>query len=379
MITPKEILAKADKMFFKVTNATLNGETIFPLTIPANKTLSGKNYSDWKNDLVPLYEQSKQIKRRSYSVEWKEKTVNGSKQSVPAKIYFESLEDYLSFTSNDRKYKNLSEARTTLLKSLPRLKEWITHNLPDLLENFEYLEDIVKVCRYFLAHPPPHPFFIRELPIEIHTKFIEQNSRLLRQMLDILLPPGWINSSGKNFEERYYLKRIGVYTQIRILDEALKSHLGFDELALTIEDAGWLKWIPENVFIIENQICYHTFPKLKNSITIFGEGFKSRLSKHIGWLAKTKLYCWFDLDCAGFEMLNMIREHYPNARSFLMDKNSYEHYSSYSVDNKSRKKTLQYLTTDERLLYEFLQSNNKRLEQERIELQYVYEHLPLIL
>ncbi|MFX8335643.1 Wadjet anti-phage system protein JetD domain-containing protein, partial [Acinetobacter baumannii] len=75
-----------------------------------------------------------------------------------------------------------------------------------------------------------------------------------------------------------------VHTQIRVLDDELKPVLGYEECSLPLDDAAWLKWLPEKVFIIENQVCYLTFPKVKNAVAIFGEGFKSRLSRHIPWL-----------------------------------------------------------------------------------------------
>ena len=173
----------------------------------------------------------------------------------------------------------------------------------------------------------------------------------------------------------YFLRKVSIYTQIRILDDGLKPHLGYDECSLKLEDAAWLNWLPDNVFIIENQICFLTFPKFKNSVAIFGEGFKSRLSKHIPWLSKTQLHCWFDLDTSGFEMLNIIREHYPNAASFLMDKVTFNQFEHFSVDNNGNKKILPLLTPEEQKIHQFLMNNNKRLEQERISQHYVQQNL----
>ena len=100
-------------------------------------------------------------------------------------------------------------------------------------------------------------------------------------MLDIILPADKINADEKDFSDRYQIKRPNIYTQVRILDDTLKSTLGFNELALTIDDASLLNWQPEKVFIIENGACFRSFPKVKNSVAIFGEGFKTRVSKHI--------------------------------------------------------------------------------------------------
>jgi hypothetical protein len=237
------------------------------------------------------------------------------------------------------------------------------------------MEDLVRVCKYFHQNKPPHNLYIRELPVEVHSKFIEDNSGQLRKLLDILLPIDWINNSETDFCSRYYVKKPAVYAQIRVLDDVLKPSVGFDELALTLDDSALLDWKPSKVFIIENKACFLSFPKVKNAVAIFGEGFKSRISKHIPWLSKAEIFCWFDLDAAGFEMLNIIRQYYPEAKSFLMDEKTYNQFSQFSVTSTYRKLQLDKLTDDELNLYEFLQANNKRLEQERITNKYILERL----
>ncbi len=375
MITPKDIFEKSSKQFLKIATSVLNGRDVFPLILPSNKAISGTNYSELKSAIVPLYQQSKAVKGAGYSIDWKEKLINGTKQSVPAKIYFETLEDYLHFIGRRKDFDAIKTSQSLLINAFPNLGGWVEINPSILLSHSEIWENIIKVCQYFQANKPPHSYYIRELPIEVHSKFIEQNASLLKKLLDILLPTNWINFYETDFASRYGVKKVNVYTQIRILDDDLKPILGYDEVALTLDDAAWLKWIPEMVFIIENQICYLTFPKVKNSVALFGEGFKSRIAKHIPWIEKTKLYCWFDLDPAGFEMLDIIRKHYPNTMSFLMDTDTYMQYSNFAVDSKYRKKELQNLTLSERQLYEYLQANNKRLEQERIPQDYILNQI----
>lgn len=375
MITPKELQAKTEKAFFKVVSSYLKGETIFPWVIPSNKQITGTNYNEWKADLLPLHQQSKQVKGKGYTIEWKPRTINGTKQSVPSKIYYETFEDFLFFIGRTADYQKIVSANDLIVKSFPSLKDWTAFNPVILLEHTKLWNDLLKVCHYFVQHSPPHPFFIRELPIPVHSKFIEQNAALLKKLLDLLLPSGWIRAEENDFVLRFGLKKLGVYTQIRILDDTLKSHLGYDECSLTLDDASWLQWTPQKVFIIENQICYHTFPKVENAVAIFGEGFKSRVSRHLPWLEKTDLYCWFDLDAAGFEMLNMVRQHYPNCRSFLMDETTYKTFSTYAVENTYRRKQLDYLNSEEKTMYQFLVDNHRRLEQERIAQEYIKGHL----
>jgi hypothetical protein len=375
MITPNELFEKSGKLFNKVVTAELKGEPIFPLTIPSNKKLGGTSFSDLKATIVPLYQQSKQAKGKGYTIDWKEKSVEGTKQKIPDKIYFETLDDFLFYTRRIKDYQSVQISLQLIRDNLPELYEWGKANISFLLIHAAILNDLIKVCIYFNQNEPPHELFLRELPIEVHSKFIEENSALLRKLLDVLLPAQWVNSNDVDFLNRYGIKKPAVYTQIRILDDTLKSIVGFNEVALTLEDSGQLNWQPEKVFIVENKACFLSFPKVSNAVAIFGEGFKSRLSKHISWLKSTELYCWFDLDAAGFEMLNSVRLYYPHAKSFLMDEKTYKNFERFSVTSPYRKLHLANLTPDESQLYSFLQSNNKRLEQERISNQYVKGNL----
>lgn len=375
MITPKEIVEKADKQFVKVVRASFKREEMFPLFIPANKSLSGTNHSDLKNVLLPLYQQSKQEKGKGYSIDWKEKSIDGTKQKLPSKIYFETLEDFLYSTHRKNDFEMIIKSYSALTNEFPQLKEWAEENILFLLDQAGQLDSLIKVCRYFQANKPPHNLYLRELPVEVHSKFIEENSSALRKMLDILLDPAWINKEITDFSERYGVKKPNIFAQVRVLDDVLKQNIGFNEIYLTLDDFAALTWKPRKVFIIENKACFLSFPKVSYAIAIFGEGFKSRVNKDIPWLHSTDLYCWFDLDPAGFEMLNMIRKYYPEAKSFLMDRNTFDSFKQFAVNSVYRKQILKHLSKEEEELYDFLQEKNLRFEQERIANHYVLDKL----
>lgn len=377
MITPQELLAKSDKHFFKITGAVLKDENPFPLVIPSDKRIKDTGFNNLHSAIVPLYNHSKESKGRGYAVTWKAKSIQGSQQKIPTKIYYETLEDYLFFTNREKDFFKIKAAYELIANSFPLNADWAKEEPAFLLTYAAIIPDLLKVVRYFFDHSPPHLLYLRELPIQVHTKFIEDNTKPLKKMLDIILPAHKINVEEKDFSGRYQVKRPNIFTQVRVLDDALKFTLGYHELALTIDDAALLTWQPEKVFIIENGACFRSFPKIKNSVAIFGEGFKSRVNKHIPWLANCELYCWFDMDAAGFEMLNMIRQYYHHACSFLMDKTTYDEFSAFSVHSAYRKVQLPLLNPDERGMYYFLQKEGRRLEQERISNMYVQKCLDL--
>lgn len=375
MITPKEIAEKADKQFIKIARATLKGENLFPLIIPANKSLSGTSHTNMRTALLPLHNQSKEVKGKGYTIEWKERSVDGTKQKLPSKIYFESLEDFLCYIRREKDFAMITNAYSTLINAFPEIEYWAIDNVAFLLNHAGKMADLIKVCGYLQTHEPPHNLYLRELPIEVHSKFIEENAPTLRKLLDILLDPEWINKEASDFSERYKIKKPSIFAQVRILDDSLKHAIGFNEISLTLDDFAALKWTPEKVFIIENKACFLSFPKVENAIAIFGEGFKSRVNKDIPWLHYTAIYCWFDLDAAGFEMLNMVRLYYPHMRNFLMDTETFESFRQFAVRSVYRKQVLERLTEEELQLYHFLQTNDLRLEQEKVTNQYVFARL----
>jgi hypothetical protein len=375
MITPQELSAKSDKLFFKIMNAVLKGEKPFPLIIPSDKKIGDTGFNNLNSAIVPIYANSKEVKGKGYTVEWKMRNIQGTRQKIPGKIYYDTLEDYLSFTRREKDYLRIREAYQLITDAFPYNAAWAKDQSSFLLTYAAIIPDLLKVIRYFFDNIPPYNLYLRELPIQVHTKFIEDNNKPLKKMLDIILPEDKINFDEKDFSGRYKIKRPNIYTQIRVLDDTLKSTLRFDELALTLDDSSLLNWQPEKVFIIENKACFLSFPKVKNSVSIFGEGFKSRLSKHIPWLANSELYCWFDMDAAGFEMLNMVRKYYNHTKSFLMDKTTYNEFSEFSVHSAYRKTELPFLNEDEEEMYHFLLKENRRLEQERISNVYVRSRL----
>jgi hypothetical protein len=375
MITPKELLSKSDKLFFKIATGVLKGESLFPLVMPSNKKIAGSGFSELRAAIVPLYAGSKDAKGHGYSVEWKVKNIDGTKQKIPCKIFYDTFDDYLFFTKREKDYLKIKQAYKDISESFPSNSEWAVNQPTFLLAYADLMPDLMKVARYFVDHTPPHNLYLRELPIQVHSKFIEDNTKPLKKILDIVLPADKINADENDFSARYKIKRPNVYAQIRVLDDILIPTSKFNELALTIDDAAILDWQPEKVFIIENKACFLSFPRVNNSVAIFGEGFKSRVSKHIPWLSQSELYCWFDLDAAGFEMLNMIRQYYSHASSFLMDTKTYERFEQFAVTNMGKRKELSYLTDSEQQLYQLLLHDHKRLEQERIEQDFVVSEL----
>lgn len=377
MITVEGIRQKALQRYPAVVAALLRGDdTIFPLVIPADKSLDAATFSDVVTALRPLHDAQKSKRGKGFSIDWCNRRVLGGLQSVPSRIYIETAADFFEVTGKRAEYEAIGGACRELVQAFPQLASWAIQNSKSLLRYRDDWQGIIAVCQYFLAHRRPHPYYLRELPIPVHTKFIEDHAPIIRALLDQLLPESEVDKGVASLAARYGLKTPPVLIRLRVLDNALHGTLGYEECALPLEIACALRWSPKRVFIVENQACYLAFPKVANSVAIWGEGFQARLVMNLPWLREAELFGWFDLDISGFEMLNMSRRLYPHMKSLIMDKDTLQRFANFQVSvDAVTPKTLPRLTSEEQQTYLQLARTGTRLEQERISQQWVAARL----
>ena len=94
--------------------------------------------------------------------------------------------------------------------------------------------------------------------------------------------------------------------------------------------------------------------------------------KHIEWLKPTEIHYWSDMDVQGFEMLSQVRSYFPQTQSLLMDEMTFKAFVNDAGKGiKTTNSIPSYLTLLEKAMYQFLSSENLRLEQEKISQQWV--------
>ena len=159
-----------------------------------------------------------------------------------------------------------------------------------------------------------------------------------------------------------------------MLDERLYIN-GLSELTLCIDEFEKIKIECKKVYIIENKITTLAFPQLKDSIAIFGSGYKVGILQNTKWLKDKEIFYWGDIDSDGFAILSQIRGYFPQIKSIFMDQSVFDKFSNFIVEYKSKvtNKKLEYLTNDELKLYSSL--SNKRLEQERLPFEFIKGNL----
>lgn len=368
MITPQEIKKQCINWWKDFLVSEMTEEPFFPREITRIGKITSKDILLRLDEhKAAIAELQKSALQWGYTLKMHEKNFDkiGS-QKIPDRILIPSAEVYLRILRRKDELNIFSRNWQLIRREMPQLIEWCQRN-PNRLISHNTWEDTLSVCHYFQTHPSPD-LYIRELPIDIHTKYIEEHKDLLRSLLDALLPTSAIRSEGKTFEERYGLKSAEPLIRIRFLDAALAPIANWTDISLPLSSFRQLNCSCHRMFVAENKMNFLTLPQLSGSIAVWsGGGFNISYLKGISWLSDIQSYYWGDLDAQGMQILNQFRTYYPSATSLLMNWetfHTYRHLMKYGTPASPQ--LLPQLTEDEQSLYHFLQENNLRLEQERI-------------
>ena len=394
MVSPEEIKTKAArkyKDFLRYEIDILFGEpkeSFFPITIRADTGNVNDDLLQRQKDLQSLIAKSKNKTGSGYALELEtiQSRKNGEQTSI-SRILFETKDDFLSFINENKTYKRFLNAleliKENKLFSNDKLCEWSKLHLNDLLsepENSHYWFDIC-LCAEWLNKNQDTKLYIREIPLPVHTKFIEQNSKLIQSLTEK-------SDSILSFEETFGLKTKPCSVRFRSLSEKVSlpfSMTNLSECQIPIKDFECLdKEFSDqikNIFIVENEMVYLTFPKVPNSICIWGHGYTVNSLNNIEWFNSKRIYYFGDLDEHGFDILSSYRRFYPNIQSFCMEKSDWNKHLQYAVVGKKLESSRipENLIVEENEVFQIIRnSTQNRIEQERISVSYIQEKLNLL-
>jgi len=374
MITPIEIKKKAANKYKAYLQSIVEGESFNPIVIAGDKK-PNENTVKFEEELTELINFSKEKKGYGYNIEYQTvKTKRHGIQDIPISISFQTEYDYLKYINEEKDTAKFKKDITSILSSFPELKDWIYKYPIKVIEND--WESLLKVCKYFKAIPQPH-LYIRELPIQVHTKFIENNKGIIRELLDIIIAEH-INVDEKQFESRFNLKYDETLVRFRILDEAISQQLfrGIDDISIPISEFQHFSPPIQTVYVVENKINMLAFPIKRDSIVIWGHGFGVDIMKNVEWLKTKKIYYWGDLDAYGFQILSEIRTHFEQVESFMMDRQTFDLFYEGDKGTETNVEKDLCLTSEESEMFKYLKENNLRLEQEKIPHEYAKTKIP---
>ena len=320
MITSIEIKKKALRKYTDYLRDVAAGKTFQPIEIPCDKKASD-TIAEYQKEFNDIRSLSKEVKGYGYTIEWKTiKTKLLGTQDLPCRITFETADDYERFLQKIKEVADFRKDVAQISEKFPKLQHWIEKYPQKVIEYSGDWGDIEKVLDYFSKNPQPQ-LYIRELPIEVHTKFIEQHKIVIGELLDIVIEE-FVNANEKDFEKRYNLRYDEPLVRIRLLDRDLAKNFfnGMDDITVPVSHFLKLQIPITKAFIVENKVNFLTFPSVANSIVIWGRGYGVASIKDSELLKNIDLIYWGDLDAQGFEILSQFRSYFAHVKSLLMDR-----------------------------------------------------------
>lgn len=375
MITPQEIKNKAQRKYISFLQSLVENKSFEKLVIRGDKSYTKSSLPEFEKEIQQIISQSKEKKGFGYTLEFqKVKTKHLGTQDLPIAIYFDDQKDFLKFLGKEKEVDLFKSSVGKITKEFSKLKEWIITNPKKVIDNANEWINILQVCQYFKKNPKPN-LYIRELPIKVHTKFIERNQSVIKDLLDILILEH-INKEEKQFEKRFNLKYAEPQIRFKVLDKTISNRFfsGLDDVAIPVSQFESLNLPIKKVLVVENKTTLYTtltLPKMNETIAIFGSGYCVYNLKNVNWFGGLELLYWGDIDVQGFEILSQFRTYFPQTRSVLMDKQTFDHFFEGDYGTPTNISTKLNLTDEEYQLYDILKTNNWRLEQEKIPLEYV--------
>ena len=398
MISIDEIKKKAENKFSPFLHSIIDEKDFFPLLIPSAKGSVKDSFAERKVEAENLYKNSKNAKGRGYTVETKTiKTHKQGIQTIIEKIYFETEIDFIRFigkekeTENFKKHLSIVKSRFLNLNAEDVQNNWLKKHLRSLIAEAEddYWQNIFLCAIWFLNNPHCN-VYLREIPVPVHTKFIEQNTSLIFSVYTALnknKDTDKINSNAdiykiwgvRTAEPFIRFRSLDKDIHLKILNEEFTSY----EIQTPLSAFAKINFNSiEYIFIVENLMVYLTFPAFNKALCIFGSGFAAVNLKECKTLNEKKLYYFGDMDEHGFEILSNVRSIFPNIQSFCMDQKTYETFSIFAIKGENSHSKIEdlNLSEDELHLFKFLRENKTigRLEQEKISQAFIKSRIEKI-
>jgi hypothetical protein len=378
MISPAEIKKQALKWWKPLLQSYIMEEPFFPKIIDRiGKVKSGhitERFEVLQKEIEELYRHSKNQTGKGYLVQTAGRNFKRTgSHELPDSVIFETIDDYLYVIGCAKEWRLFIDNYKTIIDTIPGLQDWTLNNCLWLTKGEISWKDVLKVCRYFIETPRPN-LYLRQLPIEIHTKFIEENNALIQSLLDFLIPDHVRSAQQKRFAERFFLRYDEPLVRLRFLDENPHPDFRFRDISIPLSDFEALELPAENILIAENKMNFLTLPLLGSTVAIWsGGGFNISYLKHVTWLLGKKILYWGDIDEHGFQILHQLRSYHPHVQSVMMDRTTFETFRRYAVKgSRNTSQNLTLLTKEEYELFQHLKTLDKnRLEQEKIPQSYM--------
>ena len=312
--------------------------------------------------------------RKGWTIEWESwKSKKLGIQQWPAAISIDSPEDLLYLTEKQQEFDEFTKTLRFILQQKPVLSKWLAEKPERVLEYKEEWPGLFAVVDFLLINDVSD-YYLRNIPVPVHTKFIETYKTIIWSILSFINPDRF-SIDGQSFEQTIGVKPKPFLFTLRWLDRSMaETHTnGISVMGLAVEELRQLNWEPHEIWVVENETALYMLPAKAGSLAIWSRGKALSLLNDIPLFINTNLYYWGDLDEDGFAMLNDFRGLYPHVQSRFMDMACVNTHLPYMdiQPRMYRLEQLERLTNKEHEAFDFLVQKNGRLEQEKIIQVYV--------
>jgi hypothetical protein len=327
-----------------------------------------------RDSIEALRKASKEETGFGYHITWTDRNFRRfGTQKIPSAVTFTAEEDFILFLKKAAEVRQFQTDYELIQNQFQELISWAQTKPLKIVAHAGEWDGLLKVCAYLKIHGRPN-CYLRELPVEVDTKFIERKRGVLNELLPIIAP-NCVDSTSTNFETRFGFRQKQPLVRFRLLDTEIanSANLPFCDFAIPLDKAEQLQ--PPvinviNVIIVENEMTFLTLPTLPKTVALFGGGDAVSHLCRLSWLANSRLIYWGDLDTHGFESLSILRSRHPHAESIMMDNETFVQFKRFSTKASAFASRVELKLTDsERDVFNFLNNEGRLLEQERIPLK----------
>lgn len=368
MLTPEQIHRRALNRYPDFLRSLCTGGEFFPLAVFGAGLSRPKDFVADRAGIQLLQEHSKVITGFGYEITWEERNFRRlGAQRVPATVAFPAQDDYVRFLKKQVEVRQFQSDFDLIQKHCPELVLWAQSKPLKVVAHASVWRGLLDVCVYLRDNPHPG-CYLRELPVVVDTKFIENNKGILAELLPIAAPQT-VGEDSSSFEARFGFRSKQPLVRIRFLDGQLAIRLAFPvaDFATPLDTLCGLPFGNNTILVVENEMTFLTLSPLPGTIAIFGAGDAAALLTSVNWLDSCRLFYWGDLDAHGFETLSHLRRRFSHVTSVLMDENTFTIHAAFAVEAAvTRSIEKLELTPEEQTLYELLVEKGSLLEQERI-------------
>jgi hypothetical protein len=331
------------------------------------------------HQLIKLFQANEKTQHnKGWNIEWEDWfSKKLGKQQWPAEIKVTSESDFLYLIKKEKEVVAFKKQLELLLRWNANIRPWLANKTKLVLE-LQYAWDGVCSVVDYLLNNEVAGYYLRSIPLSVHTKFIEQHKRVIHSILHRLNSERF-SSLDIDLEQALLINTKPFLFTLRWLDEnlSIKYTAGMTVCAVPVNYLQSQSWSIDRIILVENETNLYLFPPLTGTLVICSYGKALHLLKEIEFLNRTKLYYWGDMDQEGFVMLNDVRNHYRHIISLFMDDQTLAHHQRELANRSGHYKQIElpWLEPHEIRAYDLLLNTNEWLEQERLQQSYIQDRL----